>query len=54
MTYHVRDLGLALLGRQKIDWAFREMPVLREIAAPVAHIPSSPGYTGGCLSPCDC
>lgn len=32
MTYHVRDLGLALLGRQKIDWAFREMPVLREIA----------------------
>ncbi|WP_017872516.1 adenosylhomocysteinase [Candidatus Caldatribacterium saccharofermentans] len=33
MTYHVRDLGLALLGRQKIDWAFREMPVLREIAA---------------------
>lgn len=33
MAYHVRDLGLAPLGRQKIEWAKREMPVLTEIAS---------------------
>lgn len=33
MMYHVRDLELAPLGRQKIEWAQREMPVLTEIAS---------------------
>ncbi len=29
--YHVKDLGLAEGGRRRIDWAEREMPVLRTI-----------------------
>ncbi|MGQ9621991.1 MAG: adenosylhomocysteinase [Candidatus Caldatribacteriaceae bacterium] len=33
MDYHVKDLNLAPLGRQKIEWAKREMPVLGEIAS---------------------
>ncbi len=30
-NYHVRDIELAEGGRRKIDWASREMPVLRLI-----------------------
>jgi adenosylhomocysteinase len=30
-THHVRDLGLAAEGRQRIEWADREMAVLRSI-----------------------
>lgn len=33
MPYHVHDLELAPLGRQKIEWAQREMPVLGTIAS---------------------
>ncbi len=29
--YDIRDIGLAELGRQRIAWAAREMPVLRQI-----------------------
>ncbi|NJK99277.1 MAG: adenosylhomocysteinase [Spirulinaceae cyanobacterium SM2_1_0] len=29
--YDVRDLGLAVAGKQRIEWAGREMPVLRSI-----------------------
>ena len=29
--HEVRDLSLAPLGKQRIEWAGREMPVLRQI-----------------------
>jgi adenosylhomocysteinase len=29
--YDIKDIGLASLGRQRIDWAGREMPVLKQI-----------------------
>ena len=32
-NYHVKEIGLAEGGRRKIDWAEREMPVLRLIKA---------------------
>jgi adenosylhomocysteinase len=32
-NYHVKEMGLAEGGRRKIDWAEREMPVLRLIKA---------------------
>ena len=28
MKYHVKDLGLAAMGKKRIDWAERDMPVL--------------------------
>ena len=31
LKHEVRDLSLAALGRQRIEWAGREMPVLRQI-----------------------
>ncbi|MEO2139373.1 MAG: adenosylhomocysteinase [Miltoncostaeaceae bacterium] len=31
--HHVADLGLAELGRQRIEWADRDMPVLQQIRA---------------------
>lgn len=31
LKHEVKDLGLAPLGRQRIEWAGREMPVLRQI-----------------------
>ena len=31
LKYDVKDLGLALQGKQRIEWAGREMPVLRQI-----------------------
>ncbi|MFM6013280.1 MAG: adenosylhomocysteinase [Dolichospermum sp.] len=31
LKHEVKDLGLAPLGRQRIDWAGREMPVLKQI-----------------------
>ena len=30
-NYDVKDLGLAEMGRQRIDWAAQEMPVLKLI-----------------------
>lgn len=33
MKYHVKDLRLAKAGQDRIDWAEREMPVLRLIRA---------------------
>ncbi len=33
VKHHVADLGLADLGRQRIEWADRDMPVLRQIRA---------------------
>jgi adenosylhomocysteinase len=35
--HDVADLGLAPLGRQRIDWADRDMPVLRAIRERFAH-----------------
>ncbi|MBM3634284.1 MAG: adenosylhomocysteinase [Actinobacteria bacterium] len=31
VNHHVADLGLAELGRQRIEWADRDMPVLKQI-----------------------
>jgi len=31
MRYHVKDLKLAGLGRKRIEWAEKEMPVLRQV-----------------------
>ena len=31
VKHHVADLGLSELGRQKIEWADRDMPVLAQI-----------------------
>jgi adenosylhomocysteinase len=31
LKHEVKDLGLAALGRQRIEWAGREMPVLKQI-----------------------
>ncbi|MFN4245836.1 MAG: adenosylhomocysteinase [Brevinematia bacterium] len=31
MNYHVKDLGLAELGRKRIEWAYRDMPVIKII-----------------------
>jgi adenosylhomocysteinase len=31
LKHEVKDLALAPLGRQRIEWAGREMPVLRQI-----------------------
>ncbi|MEJ7556341.1 MAG: adenosylhomocysteinase, partial [Aquificaceae bacterium] len=31
MDYHVKDLSLAELGKKRIEWAERDMPVLRSI-----------------------
>lgn len=31
LKYEVKDLSLAPLGRQRIAWAAREMPVLKQI-----------------------
>ena len=32
LKYDVKDLGLAASGKQRIEWAGREMPVLKQIA----------------------
>ena len=29
--YDIKDINLAAQGKQRIDWAAREMPVLRQI-----------------------
>lgn len=31
LNYEIKDINLAALGQQRIDWAGREMPVLRQI-----------------------
>jgi adenosylhomocysteinase len=31
MEYHVKDLSLAEEGKNRIEWAERDMPVLRSI-----------------------
>ena len=31
VNHHVADLGLAELGKQRIEWADRDMPVLAQI-----------------------
>ena len=32
-NFDVRDITLAGVGRERIDWAYREMPVLKLIRA---------------------
>ena len=36
-NYDIKDLGLADKGRFRMQWAAREMPVLRQIAARFAE-----------------
>ena len=31
MDYDVKDIGLAAQGKNRIEWADRDMPVLRDI-----------------------
>ncbi|GMR04941.1 MAG: adenosylhomocysteinase [Thermodesulfobacteriota bacterium] len=31
MNYHVKDLGLSTVGKKRIEWAERDMPVLRRV-----------------------
>jgi adenosylhomocysteinase len=31
MEYDIKDINLAELGKQRIEWAGREMPVLKQI-----------------------
>ncbi|MFH0983590.1 MAG: adenosylhomocysteinase, partial [Planctomycetota bacterium] len=33
MKYHVKSLALAAAGRNRMEWASRDMPVLKLIAA---------------------
>ena len=33
MKYDIKDISLAPKGKQRIEWAERDMPVLREIRA---------------------
>ncbi|MBM4294668.1 MAG: adenosylhomocysteinase [Deltaproteobacteria bacterium] len=37
MEYHVKDLNLADKGRLRVEWAMRDMPVLKSIAARFAQ-----------------
>jgi len=37
MTFHVKDLSLAEKGALRVEWAMREMPVLKSIAARFAQ-----------------
>jgi adenosylhomocysteinase len=37
MNYDIRDLSFAERGRQRIAWAARNMPVLRQIQAEFAN-----------------
>ncbi len=50
MEYDVKDLGLAAAGKQRIEWAEREMPVLREIKERFAKEKPLEGLSlGACL-----
>lgn len=50
MKYHVKDIKLAKLGQQRIEWAEREMPVLRQIQAKFRKKKPLKGYRiGACL-----
>ena len=40
-NYEVRDIGLAKTGLEKIEWAYRNMPVLRAIEAELIEKPPS-------------
>ncbi|MCS6943643.1 MAG: adenosylhomocysteinase [Geminocystis sp.] len=37
LDYHIKDINLAPIGRQRIEWAAREMPVLKQIKARFAQ-----------------
>ncbi len=48
--YDVRDLGLAEIGRKRIEWADRQMPVLRNIRERFAtELPLKGQRLGACL-----
>ena len=50
MEYDVKDLGLAATGKQRIEWAEREMPVLRQIKERFAKEKPLDGLSlGACL-----
>ncbi len=37
LKYDVKDIGLAPLGKQRIEWAGREMPVLKQVRERFSH-----------------
>ena len=45
VEFDVKDIGLSNHGKQRIEWAEREMPVLRLIREHVQHRPLLPGDT---------
>ncbi|MFH1022218.1 MAG: adenosylhomocysteinase [Planctomycetota bacterium] len=50
MKYHVKSLALAAAGRNRMEWASRDMPVLKLIAARFAKEKPLAGVTlGACL-----
>ena len=48
MDYHIKDIGLAEEGVERIEWAYREMPVLREIRARFSREKPLKGLRIGC------
>ena len=42
MQYDIKDIGLAAEGKQRIEWADRDMPVLAQIRATFAKYPMIP------------
>jgi adenosylhomocysteinase len=50
MEYHVKDLSLAELGKNRIEWARQDMPVLRKIGDEFEKEKPFKGITiGACL-----
>jgi adenosylhomocysteinase len=46
----IKDISLAATGRQRIDWAYREMPVVRQIRERFAAEKTLKGIRiSGCL-----
>jgi adenosylhomocysteinase len=48
VDYHIKDIGLAEEGVERIEWAYREMPVLREIRARFSREKPLKGLRIGC------
>ena len=48
MKYHIKDIKLADEGRRRIEWAEREMPVLRQIKSRFEKQKPLRGVRAGC------
>ena len=52
-NYDVKDISQAEGGRRRMDWAEREMPVLRQIRERFKKEKPLKGLRVSCLSACD-